>query len=114
MLEGVADFRVARQSQGQKEVVNKTAHPSAEITTLAICSKVGHIVVEERIQAFWAAYFSLLAAAYSLSSQTLISLRNNERFMPCLLSGGLIFLYCLGTAPAHVAHSNALGSLSAR
>jgi hypothetical protein len=35
-------------------------------------------------------------------------------FMPCLLSGGLIFLYCLGTAPAHVAHSNALGSLSAR
>jgi hypothetical protein len=37
-----------------------------------------------------------------------------DAFMPCLLSGGLIFLYCLGTAPAHVAYSNALGSLSAR
>jgi hypothetical protein len=36
------------------------------------------------------------------------------QFMPCLLSGGLIFLYCLGTAPAHVARSNALGSLNAR
>jgi hypothetical protein len=35
-------------------------------------------------------------------------------FMPCLLSSGFDSLYCLGTAPAHVARSNALGSLNTR
>jgi hypothetical protein len=34
--------------------------------------------------------------------------------MPCLLSSGFDSLYCLGTAPAHVARSNALGSLNTR
>jgi hypothetical protein len=35
-------------------------------------------------------------------------------FMPCLLSSGFDSLYCLGTALAHVARSNALGSLNTR
>jgi hypothetical protein len=35
-------------------------------------------------------------------------------FMPCLLSSGFDSLYCLGTAPAHIARSNALGSLNTR
>ena len=38
----------------------------------------------------------------------------DPRFMPCLLSSGFDSLYCLGTAPAHVARSNALGSLNTR